>query len=394
MTNDNIGRQILNVMQENLLVITLKAGYDSEGYHTYFQGIIKNVTVKRSSDKFTISLTCGDLGNYLLENSIFNIASPVPLSFRPYGYLLRDVFNLLGLSKYYKPRERFAGYDPLWDRMFNYVEGTPRYMTSVNNKITSITMKQKPKEVITRIFENMIFRKNLASGILSANEFPVIRWDPNFEVYTVGLRGDEIPEELWLAGPVHTSSDSQPLLTPNGSIHGIVVGGELGWTESTNLDTLHTEVWLESRLFDDRIFPVRSSRAFINSGVSLEAFNKLNSLVREGNIIQDKLGYVGFNKIKYEDLVDDPIMKTESVVLDKLNGLEYLVRNTRQELNFSCYVTKPLRSYAKFKIKSFADSGFLDFSDEYVFKKVDYSIDVNNNLITAKVEGENLPEGN
>jgi hypothetical protein len=396
MTNDNIGRQILNAIQENILVITLKAGYDSNGMHTYFQGVINKVVVKRTSDSFTVTLDCQDLGDYLLEKIKFNFASNVPLSFRPYGFIIRDVFDLSGLLPYLKPRDRKIGFDPLYDRYFNYMEGSSQFGISLNNRITEINMTKNPKQVISNLFMKMYIPKNTTSGIIGSENFPVFRWDPSFEVFTMGLRNDDAAEELWFAGetlPLN-SNNLQPVAKKNGSIHGIVVGGQDGWTETTNVSELHSEVWVQAQLYDQSPFAPRSQGSFVKQAVSAEAFARLQALVTDGiNEYQERLGYVGFNKLNFEDLSSNPLMKTKNQVNNRLRTKEYLARNTRQELEFQVYVTKPLQSHLRFKIKSFEDSGFLDFSDEYIYTGIVYNINADTNLITAYVTGNNLPEG-
>jgi hypothetical protein len=398
MTNDNIGRQILNAMQENILVITLKCGY-GEDEHVYFQGVIKTVAVNRSSDSFTATVTCQDLGDYLLDNIRFPFLSYFGLGLRTYKGLLEDTFELAGLTEYYKPRPKPnpLAFDVLHDYYFNRYQGDPIYQLSLNNRLFQVNVGNKIKQVMTEILQHLIYTSD-RSGYFNLY-LPVFRWDAENEVYVFGLRGDEEAEELWLAGE---PSDEQKLANdpdrlsddPNANlIHGIVQGGSSGWSETTEVDNLHSEIWLIGRRYDNEPMFFQSNPSFINRALSEESFQKLNELVQEGiNLEQEHLGYVGFNKIFYsnED-VTNSLVRTNQLARKQFEVYENASRITYQELKLSIYVTKPLKTHSRFTVKSFKDSGFVDFSGEYNYSAVEYTITAEDNIITANVSGNYFP---
>ena len=397
-TNDNVGRQILNALQENILVITLKCGY-GEDEHVYFQGIINTVTVNRSSDQFSVTLTCQDLGDYLLDNIRFPFLSYFGLGLRTYKGLLEDTFELAGLFEYYKPRPKPdpTAFDVLHDYYFNRYQGDPIYQSSVNNRLTQVNVSNKIKQVLTEILQHLIYTSD-RSGYF--NTFlPVFRWDAENENYVFSLRGDEIPEELWLAGE---SSDEQKLANdpdrliddPNANlIHGIVQGNQAGWSETTEVSNLHSEIWLVGRRYDNEPMFLQSNSTFINRALSEESFDKLNQLVTEGeNLEQEHLGYVGFNKIFYSNEDNqNSLVRTNQLARKQFEVYENASRITYQELKLNIYVTKPLKSHSRFTVKSFKDSGFVDFSGEYNYSAVEYSITAEENIITASITGNYFP---
>jgi hypothetical protein len=390
MTNDNIGRQILNALQENILVVTLKCGYDDENKNIFFQGIITRIQVDRASDNFKTTLTCQDLGDYLLDNIRFPTMSLFPLGFRTYKGLLEDIFELGGLFEYYKPRPRIEGaaFDVLHDYYLTRYQGDPIYQLSLNNKLPQVNVENKIKQVVGEILQHLIFTSD-KSGYFNAF-LPVFRWDPELEQYSFGLRGDTEVEELWMAGE---PSDEQLLANSNGSIHGIIRGGSEGWTETTELDNLHSEIWMVARRFDGEMITEQSNPSFINRAISEESFDKLNNLVTDGvNLEQEYIGYVGFNKIFYaKEATENSLVRTKQLARKLFETYEHASRFTYQELKLNVYVTKPLLTHGRFEVKSFRDSGFIDFSGEYNYNSVIYDISANENIIKASITANYFP---
>lgn len=390
MTNDNIGRQILNAIQENVLVVTLKCGHDDENKSTFFQGIIVKVQVDRASDNFKTILTCQDLGDYLLDNIRFPNLSEFPLGFRTYKGLLEDVFELGGLLEYYKPRPRLnnSTFDVLHDYYLTRYQGDPIYQLSLTNKLPTVNVKNKIKQIVLETLQHLIYTSD-KSGYFNSS-LPVFRWDAEKEQFTLSLRGDFEVEELWLAGE---PSDEQLLANSNESIHGIVQGGSEGWSETSEIDNLHSEIWMIARRFDGEMITEQSNASFINRAISEESFTKLDNLVTDGiNLTQENLGYVGFNKIFYADeATANSLFRTKQLARKLFDSYEHASRFTYQELKLNVYVTKPLITHGRFEVKSFKDSGFIDFSGEYNYSSVTYSILANENLIRANITANYFP---
>ena len=99
--------------------------------------------------------------------------------------------------------------------------------------------------------------------------------------------------------------------------------------------------------------------------------------------------YVGFKKYlmwstQRNEIPDYQVLKriTDSV--------ELVSKTPISSISFSCYVAKPLNFHGKFKINVFLGSQS-NSTDYYIYQSVNYRYDKNNNLITATVQGTNMP---
>jgi hypothetical protein len=158
---------------------------------------------------------------------------------------------------------------------------------------------------------------------------------------------------------------------------------------------LYSQVVLIHQNFDGYPSIFKSNNDFINRAVSDTAFNRLNALVGPNVQYQEVLGYVGFNKDDYYNDQQPPnsgLIQSQILGKQIFDANENVARRTFQSLSVNVYVTKPLKSYGKFKIKSFAGGVEFDTTEEYIYSSVSYSIDVDKNLITARVEGSYFPQ--
>ncbi len=393
MTNDLIGRQILNALQENILTFTLKAGYGNDK-HTFFQGMTKSVKVVRQPDSYTVEVVCSDIGDTLLSGIHFNVSNPISLHFRTYQYILEDCFEFAGLSKYYVPRSRVADFDVLYDIYFNQYTGLPQYQNALSSRIISASRDKKIKDVVQPLLSMMIHVSS-PTGSNLANNLPVIYWNPEKELFELTTRGADNAEELFFAGDSNLDGQGITYLAnsnPEG-LHGLATTE--GWTEETAVNNLHSEVILIHQNFDGYPSIFDSNNNFINQAVGDSAFQRLNALVGPNVSYQEVLGYVGFNK---DDYYNDSVSPNQGLIQSKILGKqifdarENVARRTFQSLSVNVYVTKPLKTYGKFKIKSFAGGVEFDTTEEYIYSSVVYNIDVDKNLITARVEGSYFPQ--
>ena len=65
------GYKVINAIENNLICISIDAGYLNGPGHTYFQGFITNVEYQRSGSDSTFTLTCVDIMSYTLNNIYF-----------------------------------------------------------------------------------------------------------------------------------------------------------------------------------------------------------------------------------------------------------------------------------------------------------------------------------
>ena len=65
------GTKVINAIENNLLCISIDAGYLNGVSHSYFQGFITSVTYNRSGSNSTFTLQCTDIMTYTLQNIYF-----------------------------------------------------------------------------------------------------------------------------------------------------------------------------------------------------------------------------------------------------------------------------------------------------------------------------------
>lgn len=389
MTHDNIGRQILNAIQENVLTFTLKAGYGSN-LSTYIIGVSTKVTVTRGESGYTIKVECDDLGYHLLDNIRFPVNNDIVLSYRPFQYILEDCFNFADLGLYYSPRARVQGYDPLYDDYFKTLSGSEEYQNDLHSNAITAKREKKILENINSLLKIMVVAE--ARGTNIGRVLPVLYFDYESLLYRMTTRGVEELEYFYFISDNKNGRQFLPIqLEDEQNIHGLGFGD---WTETTDVSNLHSKVTM---VYQDYHQPrvEESSNEVIDSAVSLTALNRLKNLVSRSNNIQPYLGYVGFNKEDYYyDIKEESEGLIQSVALGRriFRAKETIARKTYQTLTLNIYVNKPLRTYGLFKVQSFEGGVDVESYQEYIFDNVVYNFNIKTNLITAAVTGSYNPD--
>ena len=70
--------------------------------------------------------------------------------------------------------------------------------------------------------------------------------------------------------------------------------------------------------------------------------------------------------------------------------IEKIISTPVSKISFNCYVTKPLKFHGTFVIGVFQGKTY-DYTDKYIYDSISYRLDKKNNVITADVEGINIP---
>jgi hypothetical protein len=402
LSNDIYGLQILNAIQENFLVFTVKAGYGNESY-TYFQGYTRQVRVDRKPDSFTVTVTCDDLGSQLLQDIIFNTTSPISFNTRSFKGILEDCFYMAGLQGVYVPRSKKPAneFDILYDKYFNLYVGAfnLNQQSSLASNVITVNKKTHIDQTVKEIMGLMIFSSEDPKTSNTMQYYPVLFWNPEKEIYELKMRTDTPVEELFFAGDT-SRSDGLQLMANSNSLreHGMIT--DEGWTETTDLRNnelgygLFSRLTMVGRLFDIKPFVVISENSVVNQSVGSAAFENLNNFIRsgnnpnEGNIQdQDVLGYIGFNREKYDD-ENNKFYQSENILSDVFKARTKSIRIPLHKLNFSVFVTKPLSTHGTFKIKSFYGGTDVSETTEYMFVNTTYIFDIEKNLIRASIVGQ------
>jgi hypothetical protein len=399
LTNDLIGIQILNAIQENTLVFTLKAGYDSK-LNTFFQGIGRDVSVNRTPDGFTVTVECQDLGDALLSDIRFNTTSSFSMNNRNYKNILQDSFYFGGLSNVYEPRpEKTDGtYDALYKNFFNKVIGAlgANFPNSLARDIITVDKSKVIKDVVKTILNLMLYTPG--DPFSRDQGLPVLYWNPEKHRYVLTLRSDEPQDSLFFAGDTSDPNGIIKLANSNPDReHGIVEAQ--GWRESTRISNLHSKVIFATKLHDLSIFYKESSPKSINNALSSASLENLNQFVRNPGTNNDigsfqsqpVLGYVGYHK---EYLAIDEatnFFQNEAISREQFYFREKFARETYTAIKLNVFVSKPLNTSGTFVIKSF-EGGSDNQTGSYIYANVVYTFDVDNNIIKASIDGERFPD--
>ena len=99
--------------------------------------------------------------------------------------------------------------------------------------------------------------------------------------------------------------------------------------------------------------------------------------------------YVGFKKylvwsMQRNEIPDQQVLKRIT------DSIELVSKTPISSISFQCYVAKPLNFHGKFMINVFQGQT-VNSTDQYVYTSVDYNYNKANNLITASVQGTNMP---
>jgi hypothetical protein len=126
---------------------------------------------------------------------------------------------------------------------------------------------------------------------------------------------------------------------------------------------------------------------------------KLNQFVRNPSTNADigsyqsqpVLGYVGYHK---EYLAIDEatnFFQNEAIAREQFYFREKFARETYTAIKLNVFVTKPLNTSGTFVIKSF-EGGSENQTGSYIYANVDYTFDIDNNIIRASIDGERFPD--
>lgn len=375
----DIGWKILELLEHNILVVTVLAGYDQNNLYNYFEGVINDVSTTRTGTTSKTTLSCSDLGMYILNNLYFdNIHS---FATRTLKDCISTVVNASGFGDYYHvEHESEIGF--------------------LNLRISSnATTPQDTSSSLATPFDKIGDKLNIfLQKLVQLERQGTFRWEPD-SAYTEEKKAGFILDarysnfncdtDFQFSGinPVTNTIDAVPA-SPNSNYnsnpgwHGLLTSE---YTIKTNISPISYRV---------------ETFGYTNlQGVRTKFDNIPNSI---GNVdaIQNSLsntvvpkGYVGFRK-KTMDLINrQQIFDEDGLNLKHAQNVQ-IVKNPFHTINFGCYITKPLKFHGTFIIKVFSDPKNVnqyEVTDKYIYQSLSYTIDKNQNLITAQVSGMRQP---
>lgn len=383
------GWKILELIEHNIIVLTVKAYYGTPAETdnpVFFQGAITNVSTTRSGSRSELTISCEDLSTYLLENIFFD-------GLVPYATLtLKDcvlaTMQASGFGNYFT----FASYNNN-DKVDDYVRNldlrlSPNPTTSQDIMIGTI---------YDRILDKLNIFLSKFVGIPSQTVKKgqaTFRWeagkgfifDARYSPYSI--------DDLLFTGidPLNDKITSTPISMEDSEDpgwHGLLSGD---FTISTQLAPLSSSVDTFGFTTLDGYIAKFSDDTFLKESLSQESLNAVvNSLTTNTSSVP--AGYVGFRK-KIMDQLERNEIFSEEVLKFKHEQNEKIAREPFHTIRFNCYVTRPLNFHGTFIIRQFLDDvNKTDYAstDQYIYSSITYTIDKNNNLITADIQGVRQP---
>jgi hypothetical protein len=395
------GDQILDALENNVLTVTLAAGYGDTP--TYFQGVVETQKTVRFGDRMITTLSAVDIMSKCLSDIPFK--SVLYFGGMRYGRILDYCMACSGFGDYYRRQtssldDRFS----IFSDNMNYRLSNSPVSESLANDVLNANYKKVILDVLRPTLELVSSREAL----------PVLRWDPQDQLVRVDWRYEpDYQDSLKFLGAPNaqnitfypnttvdptsedesdeTGDDAEQNDSPEDLVDPMATHGVLTsqYSIETNNNQLVAGITMYGQALDSRM--IVEDRVF-QDAFSEAALQRLKSSVGQGKSIDaTQIGYVGYRK----HIVDQT--KTNTIP-DKLSLKRYVddlendfLRKTYQNINFECYVTKPLQHHAHFVIQTFLGSAPADVTDAYLYRQVSYSFTKGNNTITASVSGERFP---
>jgi hypothetical protein len=398
------GSQILDVLENNNLVVTLAAGYGDTP--VYFQGIVESQKTVRDGDKMVTILTATDIATKCLSDIPFR--SVLYFGGMRYGRILDYCLACSGFGDHYVRQTSSNGEQfTVFQNNMNFRLSNSPISESLANDVLNANFKKVILDVVRPTLELISSREAL----------PVLFWDPQEQLVRINWRYEPDAQDslTFLGAPTaeniafYPNTDPDSLLTETDTV---VLSGDEGedtgeveeppvdplavhgvlqskYTIFTNNNQLVAGITLYGQALDSRM--IVEDRVF-EDAFSEAALQRLKDSVGQGKGADAaQIGYVGYRK----HIVDTT--KTTTIP-DKLALKRYVddlerdfLRQTYQTIEFDCYVARPLNHQSTFVIQTFVGNAVPDVTDAYLYRQVSYSFDKASNTITAAVKGEKFP---
>jgi hypothetical protein len=365
--SDKRGARMYDLLSRNLLVIKIEAGY-GDVFETYFEGFCTKISVEKSGSESVFNLNCEDIMTYALGHTYFE--TPMLITglsiFRAVDYIVA----CSGFADHYL---RFNG-----NNAFNKYGS----LKLDNNSI-------QKQDLITCTFTDTILEKIKQVATLLNNKataFPTLRWDENYNKIIWDARYNYLDTDFKFLGTIETGRDEylkikNTIGTNIPDWHGLLNGGYKVEVENANISTGVKSFGL---LLDGYKY-IGTPEVKIEQSLSTDFRTIVNNGVETENL---PVGYVGFRKVKI-DSVDKASIANQTILENRFKYLDFISRDTFHSINFTCYVTKPLRAHGTFLVNILVNDKTSQ-TDPYAYQKVNYSFSKENNYITADVTGVNI----
>ena len=374
------GQKFINAIENNLLVVSIDAGYVQGNLYPYFQGFITNTSYSRKGNDSTFILSCQDIASFVLENLYFD--KNMLIAGMRHDLALDSIMACSGFWSFYSRNNADLANG-------GSIYGIDLRLNS-NSTNNQDLIKLNPLDKIYEKFGKILERLN------NPYSLPTFRWAERFG-FKLECRNNYVDNDLKFTGlnsagtayvfNSNASNTINYLANFQSDIHGLLVDD---YTIKTDVKGLSSGVRvfgvaMTGFLADERYSPGSVSILNIPTQTQVDLLGYLQN----APFNPSQAPYVGFKKylmwsMQKNEIPDQQVLKRIT------DSIELVSKTPISSISFRCYVAKPLNFHGKFMINVFQGQK-VNSTDQYVYQSVDYSYDKSNNLITASVQGTNMP---
>ena len=368
------GQPYINAIENNLICVSIDAGYVEGNLKSFFQGFITNTTYSRRGNDSTFTLTCTDIASYVLDNIYFD--KNMMIAGMRHDLAIDSIMACSGFWSFYDPNP--LGIDGLDLRLNS---------SSVNNQDL---IKLNPLDKIYSKLGQLLERLNTPDAL------PTFRWAERYG-FILESRNNNIDKDLKFTGL--NSAGNQYIMNSNdqdylnfmkkfeNDLHGLLTSD---YKIKTDMNTLSAGLRafgssITGFIADERYFPDAISVANLSLKDKIQLLAYLSGAAT--NPAQSP--YVGFKKYQMNSFQRNQI-PDQTTLRNITNQLQKVARTPISRIEFDCYVTKPLSFHGKFMINVFSGDS-KNSTDQYIYENLSYQYNKNENYISANVQGINIP---
>jgi hypothetical protein len=341
---------ILSLIEKNMIVLELSAGYGDES-NIFFQGFIKSTKTTRTASESVTTFSCMDVGREVLEGSQFK--NFVLFAGSKIRYAIQRCFEHSGFHPY------FRLYDN--DGYIKSIEANMSY-TQLENKQVQCTQGEPVIGKLEILLDKFLTKQE---------EKPFLRFNYSRQLFEMDWRYDsKYRDTLKLFGVDLKDANSRDAYFSKNlqDWHGLLSGPFTISTQNGNFYKYFEARGFGYEGFIPAIYPVPQEKMFDsilkgNYGTNAYVGFEKSFYKNLGNLFPDKIGVQTWLK-NYVDIHLKPIFS----------------------LNFTCYVKRPLNVHGSFIVESMWNNK-TRVTDAYLYTNVQYKCDKANNIITATVTG-------
>lgn len=403
------GLKIIQFMRQNVCSIRVSAGYGT--LYPFFEGMVGEIKVTESLDKSVISVGATDLLTALFLDPSTLIMSRQIMQFP--GMRLKDIVNSLVYNSELNDHFRY-------DLGPSSVEGTLMYALENDPKY------RLPRIADTAVLPYLSLLRVNAYDDTKNTYLSVLKTVAKLSIQVNEKPGDnkrfDAPIYYWYTSGSNRFSYSDSF-NSSSSINGIIMSsrtlpkdkdvfylrmGEVTDLMTRDINLIHGVLSASNPFESSSNSENLSSEGlyrFIDIGTDFQLVNYVNQNafgVNENslpftNSIDNTIGYIGYQRIKLFDNPDQPfamqtsisniILPEKSIAQNFINRrFAAAYQSVYETVSLNAYVTQPLKEWGYFTICVETPENEMP-NERYLYAQVNYTFNINQNLISVAVNG-------